>query len=147
MPLSRAELAALIPHAGAMCLLAGVTEWDAERIACSANSHRDPDNPLRSRDRLHVLCGVEYAAQAMAVHGALRTGARQPTPGFLAAVRDVAWSVERLDDVADVLRVEAERLIGDDSSVQYAFSVSAGGRALLSGRASIFFFPRQDATP
>jgi predicted hotdog family 3-hydroxylacyl-ACP dehydratase len=147
MPLSKAELAALIPHAGAMCLLDGVTEWDGARIACSVRSHRDPDNPLRSRDRLHVLCGVEYAAQAMAVHGALLAKARAPTPGFLAAVRDLAWTVERLDDLPQALRVEAERLIGDASSVQYAFRLSSDGQVLLSGRASIFFLPRQDTTP
>lgn len=144
MPLSRNEIVALIPHAGAMCLLERVESWDAECIACTALSHRDADNPLRSRGRLHVLCGVEYAAQAMAVHGALLKGERTPTPGFLAAARDVQWSRERLDDVAEPLRLEAERLLGDDSSVLYAFTVRAGGQELLRGRASIFFLPRQD---
>ena len=30
-----------------------------------------PDHPLRAHGRLGVACGVELAAQAMAVHGAL----------------------------------------------------------------------------
>lgn len=147
MPLNKAELAALIPHRGAMCLLDRVDSWDDERIACAAAGHQDADNPLRSHDRLHVLCGVEYAAQAMAVHGALLQGERTPAPGYLASVRDLAWSVERLDDVAGALQVEAERLIGDDRSVLYAFTVRAQGheQELLSGRASIFFFPHEDA--
>jgi len=147
MPLSKAELGALIPHAGAMCLLETVQSWDDTRIACTATSHRELANPLRSHERLHVLCGVEYAAQAMAVHGALSKGAKDATPGFLAAVRDLVWSVERLDDIAGALSVNAERLIGDDRSVLYAFTVSADGQALLAGRASIFFFPQQDTTP
>lgn len=149
MSLSKPELAALIPHAGAMCLLNRVENWDGERIACTAISHRNADNPLRSHDRLHVLCGVEYAAQAMAVHGALLKGERKPTPGFLAAIRDLLWSVDRLDHVTGVLQVDAERLIGDDNSVLYAFTVRAQehGQELLTGRASIFFFSHQDATP
>jgi len=145
MPLSKSELAVLIPHAGAMCLLDSVQSWDDTRIACTAVSHRDPANPLRSRERLHALCGVEYAAQAMAVHGALLKGEQEPTPGFLAAVRDLSWSVERLDQVESPLRVEAERLIGDDRSVLYAFTVSADQQTLLAGRASIFFLPQQDS--
>lgn len=147
MSLNRAELAALIPHAGAMCLLDGVASWDDARITCTASSHRDPANPLRSRDRLHVLCGVEYAAQAMAVHGALLKGDRKPTPGLLAAVRDLSWSTDRLDEVMDALQVEAERLIGDDGSVLYAFTLRAQGQNLLTGRASIFFLPSQEAKP
>lgn len=147
MPLSKTELCALIPHAGTMCLLEAVQNWDDTRIVCSAISHRDSANPLRSQGRLHVLCGIEYGAQAMAVHGALSQGHRSPRPGFLAAVRDLTWAVERLDDVEGELKVEAECLLGGQESVLYAFVVSANGQTLLTGRASIFFLPQQDTTP
>lgn len=66
-----AWIAAHIPHQGDMCLLDRVVKWDEQRIQCQAGSHRLGDNPLRSRDRLSAACGIEYAAQAMAVHGAL----------------------------------------------------------------------------
>ena len=77
--LDKAAIAALIPHAGAMCLLDAVLAWDATTIACVASSHRSPANPLAGERRLDAVCGVEYAAQAMAVHGGLTGNGRRPT--------------------------------------------------------------------
>ena len=55
-----------------MCLLdAGADLGCARASAAAAPRHRDPDNPLRAHGRLGAVCGIEYAAQAMAVHGAL----------------------------------------------------------------------------
>jgi predicted hotdog family 3-hydroxylacyl-ACP dehydratase len=137
VPLTRAEIARLIPHAGAMCLLDEVTAWDETSIRCTAVSHLDPDNPLREAGRLAAICGVEYAAQAMAVHGGLASGGKRPAAGYLASVRDLACHVGRLDDVAEDLIVEAEKLMGEGSSMIYGFSVRAGDRELLSGRAAV----------
>ena len=77
--LNKTEIAALIPHSGAMCLLDEVASWDATHIRCVARTHRDPQNPLRNGVRVPVLCGIEYAAQAMAVHDGL-SGAVQERP-------------------------------------------------------------------
>jgi predicted hotdog family 3-hydroxylacyl-ACP dehydratase len=63
-----------------MCLLDRVVHWDSQRIHCRASSHRSADNPLRSRDQLSAACGIEYAAQAMAVHGALQAPAGSKRP-------------------------------------------------------------------
>ena len=71
VPLDHAWIAAHIPHQGSMCLLDAVLRWDTQHVACSATSHGDPSNPLRQFGRLGAACGIEYAAQAMAVHGAL----------------------------------------------------------------------------
>lgn len=138
MMFERAWIAAHIPHQGAMCLLDGVLEWDTQRIVCLASSHHDRENPLRSHGRLHAACGIEYAAQAMAVHGALcsaETG--RPRAGFLASVRGVEFSVDRLDDIASPLTIAAERLGGDGSSELYGFVLSSNGRRLLDGRAAV----------
>jgi len=138
MPLDHAWLLAHLPHQGSMCLLDAVTEWDAQRIRCTATSHRDADNPLRAHGRLGAACGIEYAAQAMAAHGALLAGADSaPRAGYLASVRGVDLQVARLDDIAADLEVEAERLSGDDNTILYGFRVSAAGRELLSGRATV----------
>ena len=137
MPLTKADIARLIPHAGAMCLLDGVSAWDDASIRCTAISHRDPDNPLRDGGRLAAVCGVEYAAQAMAVHGGLVAGGKRPTAGFLASVRDLTCHVGRLDDLAEDLTIEAEKLMGEGSGVIYGFTVRAGDRDLLSGRAAV----------
>ena len=138
MPLDHAWLLAHLPHQGSMCLLDAVTEWDAQRIRCTASSHCAPDNPLRAHDRLGAACGIEYAAQAMAAHGALLAAAdNPPRAGYLASVRGVELHVARLDDIAADLEVEAERLSGDDNTILYGFRVSAAGRELLSGRAAV----------
>ena len=138
MPLDHAWLLAHLPHQGSMCLLDAVTEWDAQRIRCTATSHRAPDNPLRAHDRLGAACGIEYAAQAMAAHGALLAAADDaPRAGYLASVRGVELHVARLDDIAADLEVEAERLSGDGNTILYGFRVSAAGRELLSGRAAV----------
>lgn len=137
MLMDKAAIRRLIPHQGSMCLLDAVESWDETRIRCLSRSHRDADNPLRSRGRLHALCGIEYAAQAMAVHGGLR-GAAGSAPGYLAAVRELTLEVERLDDIADALRVEAECLLADARILLYGFTLAADGRLLLQGRASVF---------
>lgn len=137
MLMTRKQLAALIPHAGTMCLLDGVLSWDRSGIRCLARSHRDAGNPLRHAGRLAALCGVEYASQAMAVHGGLTAGGKRPAAGYLASLRDLACHVARLDDIAEDLVIDAENLTGEGSRVIYAFSLSAGDRALLSGRAAV----------
>lgn len=140
--LNRSEIAQRIPHQGRMCLLERVVEWNQERIRCEAASHRDPDNPLRAHGRLGIACGIEYAAQAMALHGALVGQAQGPDPkaprlGYLASVRNVTLHASRLDDVAGDLTVRAERVMGDANNVIYSFTVAAGAAPLLSGRATV----------
>lgn len=133
--LDRAAIAALIPHAGSMCLLDAVETWDATRIACRAVSHRDAANPLRHDGQLTALHAIEYGAQAMALHAGL-LGARdvKPASGYLVAVRDAEFFVDRLDTVADDLMVSVERQHGDAQALQYTFAVRAGDIELARGR-------------
>jgi predicted hotdog family 3-hydroxylacyl-ACP dehydratase len=128
----------MIPHAGAMHLLDGVLSWDANSIRCLSRSHRDRQNPLRMDGRLSALCGIEYAAQAMAVHGVLagNVGSR-PRMGYLASLRGVRCSRTRLDDLEGDLIVEAERLMGEESHVIYNFEVRVGDVEVLRGRAAV----------
>ncbi|PWC90880.1 hypothetical protein TSH100_02365 [Azospirillum sp. TSH100] len=137
MLMNRAEIASLIPHTGTMCLLDGVLSWDGSRIRCIAHSHRAPDNPLRHGGRLATLCGVEYASQAMAVHGGLTAGGNRPAAGYLASLRDLTCHIARLDDIAEDLVIDAENLTGEGNRVIYAFSITTGSRDLLSGRAAV----------
>jgi predicted hotdog family 3-hydroxylacyl-ACP dehydratase len=143
--LSHEGIARRIPHQGDMCLLDAVTAWDDRQIRCLATSHQALANPLRAQGRLGAACGVEYAAQAMAVHGALMgenmAGAAHadaaPRAGYLASIRSVTLHVDRLDTLAAPLLISAERITGDDNTVLYSFSVTAGDTALLSGRAVV----------
>jgi predicted hotdog family 3-hydroxylacyl-ACP dehydratase len=121
-----------------MCLLDTVLEWTASGIVCQTGSHADPHNPLRAEGRLGAATGVEYAAQAMAVHGALLAPASaRPTQGYLTSVRSLNLHTDRLDDLHGPLRVSAERLSGDDRLILYQFQIHHGERCLLEGRASV----------
>jgi predicted hotdog family 3-hydroxylacyl-ACP dehydratase len=156
--LNRAWIEARIPHQGRMCLLDEVLDWDAQHIRCRTATHRAPDNPLRSHDRLGIACGIEYAAQAMALHGALAGGAanvlanaangaangavdtiagRSSRVGLLASVRDVRLVVLRLDDIESDLICEVTHLAGDGLTALYEFALRDRDRSLLSGRASV----------
>ena len=147
MRLNREEIAARIPHAGRMVLLDEVSEWNAERIVCRSAMHQDRSNPLMVAGQLSSVCAIEFAAQAMAVHGSLvaqggeppadSTVTLKPRAGFLASVRNVRMEVARLDDVRGVLTIEATRDSGDDARVLYQFEVRAGDRLLVSGRAAV----------
>ncbi len=137
-PLDHAAIAARIPHHGNMCLLERVLAWDEQRIECEALSHTAPNNPLRAEHRLGAAVGVEYAAQAMAVHGALLAGASgAPKRGYLTAVRSLSLHVLRLDDLPGALHVVAERLSGDQGLILYQFHLVHGTQRLLEGRASV----------
>jgi predicted hotdog family 3-hydroxylacyl-ACP dehydratase len=130
-----------IPHQDGMCLLDEVLSWDATQARCRSSTHRSTENPLRAYGRLGAACGIEYAAQTMAVHGALvasAAGAAAP-PGFLASTRGVQLLCDRLDDVEGDLVTLVKRLAGDESTALYEFSVSADEVVLLRGRAAIAF--------
>ena len=140
---SGVEIARLIPHHGDMCLLAQVQYYDAQTIRCVAVSHRLPSNPLRENGVLNAVCGVEYAAQAMAVHGALLAGQGHSPPrgGRLAGVRSVEIYVNRLDDIACDLTIHAHHAMGDENTMVYEFSVDALDRHLLIGKATVVLMP------
>lgn len=137
------DIAALIPHSGSMCLLDEVVGYDETRIHCSTSSHRNAANPLAVAGRLDTICGVEYAAQAMALHGALigtqRDGPAggRPAMGYLASLRDVDCDDDRLDLLEADLDVTATRLHGETGRVIYDFAVHCQGRKLLTGRAAV----------
>src|SRR5690606_34942785 len=138
MLIDRAWIEAHIPHKYDMCLLEQVVEWDAQKLRARAISHRGQSNPLRSHDRLGAVCGVEYAAQAMAVHGALLASDQDaPKAGFLASIRNTELHVARLDDIASDLLIEVERFSGDANNILYDFSVRTQDRVLLTGRAAV----------
>ena len=165
MRLDRTWIERNIPHHGRMCLLDEVVAWDGRHIRCRSGTHRATDHPLRSQGRLGTACGIEYAAQAMAAHGALsggalagdaaaaRAGVRiasgatagrgRPEAGFLASLRDVRLYVPRLDDIETDLICDATLVAGDHGTALYDFTLTSGTRTLLSGRAAVVFDANQ----
>ncbi len=138
--LPQTDWAHLIPHAGTMCLLDAVVDWDECSIHALSASHARAENPLRSALGLHAIHLAEYGAQSMAVHGALLARAQGVTtmrPGLLVSLRDVQLAVEYVDQLDGNLDVHAQCLYADAGSAQYAFHVEHRGRRLASGRAAI----------
>lgn len=133
--LTHADIARRIPHQGSMCLLDHVLTCDDHHISCSAVSHLLADNPLRMQGRLGAAMGVEYAAQAMALHCALQhpqTAAAQA--GYLTSVRDIQLHAHTLDAVAAPLHIHAECIASSPQAAMYQFRIDADGRCLLQGR-------------
>lgn len=146
MLIDKAGIAGLLPHGGAMCLLDSVQGWDAVQIVCRATTHWLPHNPLRRDGRLHMLAGIEYAAQAMALHAALGVSGQVSAPGraargYLASLRSVAFHQERLDLVRHALMVEADCQHWEANRAVYGFALRAGEHCLLEGRAIVVIEP------
>jgi predicted hotdog family 3-hydroxylacyl-ACP dehydratase len=134
------EIARLLPHGESMCLLECVETWDDMTISCRTSTHRDRGNPLRFHGRLTASAGLEYAAQAMGAHVGLLDRDRRAKDriGLVGAVRDVIFTIDRLDDLEGDLTVHAKRMVEGDDSYMYHFTVTHGARAIIEGRASIF---------
>ena len=138
MLMDRDAIAAMLPHAGAMCLLDGLLAWDRGSISCVSRRYLARDSPLRRADgTLGIAAGIELAAQAMALHGGLIAAGGKPTHGVLASVRDVRFAAAKLDAAAGEVAVDAELLAGDAGGASYRFALTRNGLVLLSGRATV----------
>ena len=141
-------IAARIPHAGAMCLLDRVVSWDESHIECAGRGCSPigaPPHPLAQDGRLPATAAIEYAAQAMALHGRLvqerllcPADGQAPAPrrGFLAGLRSVRLHCRWLEEDCPVLRVRVERFAGDEVQVLYDFEVTGAG-PIAQGRAVV----------
>ncbi|HEX6720425.1 MAG TPA: hydroxymyristoyl-ACP dehydratase [Burkholderiaceae bacterium] len=136
--LDRAGIAARVPHQGAMCLLDAMESCSADEIVCRIANHADAHNPLRLDGVLPGASALEYASQAMALHGRLAAQGRPPSAGFLASARDLRLHVARLDGASGPLRVRAQRLAGDSGQAMYRFELrDAHDRLLVEGRTTV----------
>ena len=139
--MSHAEIAALIPHQGGMCLLEHIVEWDDSRIVLETSTHRSPDNPLRVDGRLSAVHLCEYGAQAMAVHGALKAAPEPAPPGMLVALRSISFACDYIETLSGALRIEAVCLQASDTSQQYSFKISHADATIAEGRAAVVLTP------
>lgn len=144
MFLDRDQIATMIPHTGTMCLLDAVLGWDLRSIRCLSQRHTRLDNPLRRKDgTVSAACGIEFAVQAMAVHGFLiATDVGRPSEGYLVSLRDVRMSAALLKNCDSDLIIDAERLMGDEHGATYRFVLGSvdrdgAGRELVRGRATV----------
>lgn len=134
----RAQIEQLVPHAGAMCLLDAVTDWDASHIACSSAAPGTA-HPLAREGGVPAVAACEYAAQAVAVHGALLDGVQGARDGMLAKLTDVELSAAFFPVDAENVTVRAELLGRLATGCLYAFDVASAGQPVASGRLIVAF--------
>jgi predicted hotdog family 3-hydroxylacyl-ACP dehydratase len=146
LPQSSAEIAALIPHQGSMCLIERVIDWNDEHIRCATHTHLQSNHPLRHEGRIAAVHLCEYGAQATAIHGALTaTQSGMPAaPGMLVALRDVQLAVDYLDEcpvlqdaALNTLQIEATQQYASAAGCMYEFSVSMNQQTLVRGKVTI----------
>lgn len=140
MPIiEREQLCRLIPHAGSMCLLDNVLEWDENKILCSSRSHWLADHPLIKNGALSSVHAIEYGAQAMAVHGGLLAQQQNESllPGYLAAIRDIQIKLPTLQDIETELKVSATKMLAQGGSLMYQFEVRDAAQLIVSGRVTV----------
>jgi predicted hotdog family 3-hydroxylacyl-ACP dehydratase len=139
--LTCADILALIPHQGTMCLLDTVSYWDQERIAARSERRVSIEHPLDKADELLAIHLCEYGAQATAVHGGLlgRSQGLPPQPGMLVALRDVTLHVCHVNLRHADLEVTADCLLKTAGSSQYQFKIQQAGIALAEGRVAVIY--------
>lgn len=122
-----------------MCLLDGVVSWDNEHIICQTDTHIAMNNPLRYYGQLSIVHGIEYGAQAMAVHGGLlaRQQGQKALPGYLVIVKNVDFNAQHLDTIEATLNIRANCLMEINGNLLYDFSIYTKDKILMSGRATI----------
>jgi predicted hotdog family 3-hydroxylacyl-ACP dehydratase len=141
-----------LPHGQAMRLLASIDSIDTQSIRCTVTTHQALDHPMRYAGRLGSACGVEMAAQAVAMHSAhlaMQTNsvaADSSKGGMLTAVRELKLCTDRLDNCSQPISVHARFQAGDATGALYTFSLCTQELdqecELLNGRMSVVNFVR-----
>ncbi len=152
LPLDEPAIRNLLPHSADMCLIQTLLEWTPEHAICETLTHTHRPHPLADGDRLGSANLIEYAAQCMALHGAL-LGQQAGSPdaaagshGVLAGVRKVNLKVADLSLIGEPLALRVSLLSGDSKTAIYDFSVNAGDKLLADGRATVMFITNPPGT-
>lgn len=135
-PIIQPHLSELLPHKAPMVLIDSVTRWNGTAIECEANTHLAASNPLRINGVLSIYAGVEYAAQAMALHLRLNSQNTDQAPrkGFVAVASRLNACTQNLDDIQAPLHINLQQLVVNDQGALFQFNLSASTQELLQGQ-------------
>lgn len=139
IPLSRKAIEERLPHAGSMCLLDEITAVNKQTLTACAISHQDKLNPLMLDGKIATINGVEYAAQAMAVHGSFLSEKTQS--GYIATVRNIELFTPYLPQNNLPLIINVEQLMSDKNGFTYQFQIQCKQQNIISGKITIFLMP------
>jgi predicted hotdog family 3-hydroxylacyl-ACP dehydratase len=134
--LNQETIAKLIPHSGKMCLLEKIINWNEQTLRAQSLSHLKKENPLRTEGKLKSIHGIEYAAQAMAVHGALLKQKTQH--GYLASIRSIVLHESFLPTQQAPLDIQVSVLMRYTNGFTYHFELLYENQLIISGKITIF---------
>lgn len=135
MLIQRQQIAQLIPHGEAMCLLDQITDWDEHQLKATTASHCRKDNPLIENGRMDTVALVEYGAQAAAVHAALQqSGLSATRPAYLGAIKKLRLFTQYVDVSVAELQIQAQCIFNDSNGAIYDIWTCAEGDDLMTGR-------------
>ena len=138
-PIDQQAIGKILPHAGSMILLEQITSASADTLYASTQSHLDKSNPLLLNKQLNSINGIEYAAQAMAIHAHLiaDTTQKQPQSGYLATVRNTTIDHPYLSQSKSELIIKVIRIMADQKGFSYNFQIYDNEQSYISGRITI----------
>jgi predicted hotdog family 3-hydroxylacyl-ACP dehydratase len=133
-------VAELLPHTGRWVLLSSVLEHEPDATTCLITVGEA--FPFRlEQGRVPALVGLEYMAQCIAVHGALRARSEdEPAPvGLLLGARDVELPTAGFRP-GQCLEVTVRRMWGERAFFIFDCSVrdQASRKLLMSGNLKVF---------
>ena len=138
MTLDHAGIERCVSHAGSMVLLNAVLHWDATHIVCSAAAP-DAGHPLARDGAVRAVTAAEYAAQAIAVHGALLEHQAAPRLAMLAKLSNVELHSACIPTDRGPLAVRAELLSRAAAGCLYDFEVACARQPVATGRLLVAF--------
>ncbi|WP_214660462.1 hypothetical protein [sulfur-oxidizing endosymbiont of Gigantopelta aegis] len=125
-----------------MCLLDCVVQYDTLNLTALATSHQSNDNPLRVGNKIATINGIEYAAQAMAIHASLiaekTSNDDTVAMGYLATVRNICIKTPYLPENSGPLSILVTQLMSDGHGFTYEFQLSCDQTIVISGKITIF---------
>ncbi|MGN0922177.1 MAG: hypothetical protein ACI4NJ_10685 [Cellvibrio sp.] len=134
MRLTRAEIAACIPHGEPMCMLDEVVSFDEQKIECISRQLPRFDHPLEAYQQLAPELLIEYAAQAAAVHASLiQEGVGSRRAAYIGAIKEVKL-VGTVENCQIPLTILAQCLLSSEQGAIYTVEVRQNRDIKLSGR-------------
>ena len=143
----RSSICRYLPHGAGAVLLDVVAHTDHDTSICKSSRHKDVRNPFRVERAgqwcLPASAAIEFAAQAIALHGALggRGGSdAQPASAYIARLKGVTWKPVLLSDVAGELTISATCTGRLASGAEYTFEITAEDMGRLASGTAIVMF-------
>ena len=127
----------LLPHDDPMVLLDRLVDWSAQGATCLMTVR--PNTRFVEGDRLSTYCLLEHMAQSIAAclgYEAYR-GGEGPRVGMIIACRELVTHVDTVQ-VADALRLQAERESGSDTLSRFRCRVTRGEQAIAEATMTLF---------